>query len=245
MTTSENSDKTKPSISRYTSEYKLASYTSFLGALAILLMIIGSFFFDNKALKINTIKSAISIKTTLFNHPRGVIFFTTLDTFFIIGYSGMFIGLFLITRDINPLFSQFGFGFAIITIVGDIFENALTITLAILVSNQWNVNTFFFVLLWIFGFFIDMTSYIASFSFGIILISNFNPNSRKVIIGALLLLYTLIGLLSFIFPLLQFVRILFFLIGLIIVGFTLRSEPDIDITDLLKLEQEHSKVDYA
>ena len=123
----------------------------------------------------------------------GIVF----DTFFIIGYVGIFYGLYLLISEKDPFFSKLALGLGLITGFSDMIENAIHIALLNGIPAGWTPDGMYFAMLWSFTFVKDLTSYMAGMIFIVLLIVTLNdtPHIRtyKMVLAILLVLYVGLG----------------------------------------------------
>ncbi len=216
----------------YPSQYQITGWIALLGLIMALAMVISSFILDEEATTLDSPKNPEDVIRAVEENMDAALLFVALDTFFIIGYTGLFIGIYMMTRDIHPLVSQIGLAFGLSTSIGDLIENSLLFALIKGVPEGWSPDPSFFVLLWLVAFFTDSCSYLAAVLFGVMLSFTFPRGNSKFTLGVLFLLYAVIGFIGYIVPIFMLIRALFFVIGLGMATLVLLREPEISLDDL-------------
>ena len=148
------------------------------------------------------------------------------DSFFIIGYIGIFYGLYLLTKDKDELFPKLGFALGLSTGILDLIENAIHVALLTGIPNGWTPDSLVFANLWTITFAKDFTSYMAGMIFIILLLVTLNNPSKlrglKLALLILVALYVFTGVIAVIEPSLLVIRNLSFMIDMGIGAFLLR-----------------------
>jgi hypothetical protein len=148
------------------------------------------------------------------------------DNFFMIGYLAIFYGLYVLTREKEKVFAQIGFLLGSLTFVSDLVENAFQVALLTGVPNGWVPADNVFSSLWVFMFVKDFSSYIAGFTFIVLLLLSLNthPELRvsKIVFVVLLGLYVGLGTVAIIDPSLMILRNLSFMVDLLIASILFR-----------------------
>ena len=144
------------------------------------------------------------------------------DNFFIVGYTGIFLGAYLYVKEMG-YYAKFALIFGLITSLMDIFENAMVVA----ISNSMVIGFHPDPLLW--GLFYsisalkDISAYISTFTYAILfLISlNYKPAIRlnKLVFIILLILFAIIGSLGLFSPLFLNLRNILFVLDLIIASY--------------------------
>jgi hypothetical protein len=149
------------------------------------------------------------------------------DNFFMIGYLAIFYGLFLLTRDKENLIAKVAFSLGSLTFVSDMVENALQVALLTGVPNGWVPADNVFSSLWIVMYVKDISSYMAGFSFIVLLLLSMNdaPDVRtsKMVFVVLLGLYVGLGVVAIIEPSFLVFRNLSFMIDLFVASLLFRQ----------------------
>ncbi|MFW9955590.1 MAG: hypothetical protein ACFFD3_13665 [Candidatus Thorarchaeota archaeon] len=119
------------------------------------------------------------------------------DTFFIIGYIGVFYGIFILIRDGDGFFSKLGFLLGLTTGICDMIENAFHVALYTGVPNGWTPDGLFFATLWSLTAIKDLTSYMAGMIFVIMLLLTLDDTIDlrlyKILLAILVALYVGLG----------------------------------------------------
>ena len=149
------------------------------------------------------------------------------DNFFMIGYLAIFYGLFLLTRDKENLIAKVAFSLGSLTFVSDMVENAFQVALLTGVPNGWVPADNVFSSLWVVMYVKDISSYMAGFTFIVLLLLSMNdaPDARtsKLVFVILLGLYVGLGVFAIIEPSFLVFRNLSFMIDLLIASLLFRQ----------------------
>ena len=149
------------------------------------------------------------------------------DNFFMIGYLAIFYGLFLLTKGKEDLIAKVAFALGSLTFISDLVENAYQVALLTGVPNGWVPADSVFSSLWVVMYVKDISSYMAGFTFIVLLLLSFgNPpefKSSKLIFVILLGLYVGLGVIAIIEPSFLLFRNLSFMIDLLIASLLFRQ----------------------
>jgi len=149
------------------------------------------------------------------------------DNFFMIGYLAIFYGLFLLTRREEKLIAKVGFLLGSLTFISDLVENAFQVALLTGVPNGWIPADNVFSSLWVVMYVKDISSYMAGFTFIVLLLLSLSnpPEVRiaKVVFVILLGLYVSLGVISIIVPSFLLFRNLSFMIDLLVASLLFRQ----------------------
>ncbi len=146
----------------------------------------------------------------------------TLDTFFLIGYTAIFYGLYLLSKDENLFFSRVALSSGIATAILDLLENAILTSLIIGIPRGYQPDNLAFVLLWSITYLKDAFSYVAAFTFVVLLVLSITTGSLsdfksyRIIFVIILAFYVFFGVLSFAYPELLLIRDLGFVVDMLI-----------------------------
>lgn len=229
----------------FPSEYQITGLITLFGFIVVLIMVITSFVLPEEAISLDRPDDPANLIDAVNNNEDEAVLYIALDTFFIIGYTALFIGMYLITRDIFPVISKFALIFGVMTAIGDFIENSLLFAFSKGVPLGWEPHPMFYVILWLFAFLIDTCSYAAAILFGVMLAKAFPRNNNKFIVGILFLLYAAIGFLGYLMPIFMLIRSLFFVIGLGFATVVLLREPEISLKDLDLIINETNSDDFS
>ncbi|TFG27156.1 hypothetical protein EU527_18885 [Candidatus Thorarchaeota archaeon] len=149
------------------------------------------------------------------------------DNFFMIGYLAIFYGLFLLTKGKENLIAMVAFALGSLTFISDLVENAYQVALLTGVPNGWVPADNVFSSLWLVMFIKDISSYMAGFTFIVLLLLSLNEppefKSSKMIFVILLGLYVGLGVGAIIEPSFLVFRNLSFMIDLLIASLLFRQ----------------------
>jgi len=149
------------------------------------------------------------------------------DNFFMIGYLAIFYGLFLLTKGKENLIATMAFALGSLTFISDLIENAYQVALLTGVPNGWMPADNVFSTLWVVMFVKDISSYMAGFTFIVLLLLSLNEppefKSSKLIFVILLGLYVGFGVIAIIEPSFLVFRNLSFIIDLLIASILFRQ----------------------
>ena len=144
-----------------------------------------------------------------------------------IGYLAIFYGLFLLTRREEKLIAKVGFLLGSLTFISDLVENAFQVALLTGVPNGWIPADNVFSSLWVVMYVKDISSYMAGFTFIVLLLLSLSnpPEVRiaKVVFVILLGLYVSLGVISIIVPSFLLFRNLSFMIDLLVASLLFRQ----------------------
>jgi hypothetical protein len=195
--------------------YRAIAYLTALGflmALGMLVLLLGS---GDTDLVLDNPQDIDDMNDTIRDNKNQVLLLITLDTFFIAGYTGLFIGLFLILKEHLDVLAKIGLMFGLATSMGDVLENAIQYALVFGVHENWTPDASIYVFFWVIAYFIDISSYVAGLIFGFGLISDPDLPKNLRTLGFLLLLYAGIGFFAFFSSLFGLLRSFFFVIGIL------------------------------
>ena len=148
------------------------------------------------------------------------------DNFFMIGYLAIFYGLYLVTRIKEEFLAKVAFALGSLTFITDIVENAFQVALLTGVPNGWVPQDAVFASLWTFMYVKDISSYMAGFTFIVLLILSLSDSpeykSSKIIFVILLALYVSFGVVAIIEPSFLIFRNLSFMIDLLLASLLFR-----------------------
>ncbi|MHA1949508.1 MAG: hypothetical protein ACW99G_07425 [Candidatus Thorarchaeota archaeon] len=149
------------------------------------------------------------------------------DNFFMIGYLAIFFGIYLLTREKEEFFAKIAFLLGSLTFVSDLVENAFQVALLTGVPNGWVPAANVFSLLWIVMYVKDISSYMAGFTFIVLLLLSLNNppefKSYKVVFIILLGFYVGLGVIAIIEPSFLLFRNLSFMIDLLFASVLFRQ----------------------
>jgi len=149
------------------------------------------------------------------------------DNFFMIGYLAIFYGLFLLTKGKEDLIAKVAFALGSLTFVSDIVENAFQVALLTGVPNGWVPADTVFSSMWLVMYLKDISSYMAGFTFIILLVLSFSDppefKTSKLIFVILLGLYVGFGVVAIIEPSFLIFRNLSFMIDLLLASLLFRQ----------------------
>lgn len=148
------------------------------------------------------------------------------DNFFMIGYLAIFFGLFILTREKEELIAKVAFLLGSLTFVSDMVENAFQVALLTGIPNGWVPADNVFSSLWVVMYVKDISSYMAGFTFIVLLLLSLNdaPDIRtsKIVFMVLLGLYVGLGVIAIIEPSFLVFRNLSFMIDLLVASLLFR-----------------------
>ncbi|MHA2152061.1 MAG: hypothetical protein ACXAAQ_08775 [Candidatus Thorarchaeota archaeon] len=149
------------------------------------------------------------------------------DNFFMIGYLAIFFGIYLLTREKEEFFAKIAFLLGSLTFVSDLVENAFQVALLTGVPNGWVPAANVFSSLWIVMYVKDISSYMAGFTFIVLLLLSLNNppefKSYKVVFIILLGFYVGLGVIAIIEPSFLLFRNLSFMIDLLFASVLFRQ----------------------
>lgn len=194
--------------------FKAIAYLTTLGFLMALGMVTISLGAGDTDLALDHPQDIDEMNDTILDNKNQVLLLITLDTYFIAGYTALFIGLYLILKESSEVMAKIGLAFGLATSFGDVIENSIQYALVFGVHENWTPDPSIYGIFWMIAYFIDISSYVAALVFGISLISDpdFAKNYRSL--GLLLLVYAGIGFFAFFSSLFGLLRSLFFVIGI-------------------------------
>lgn len=144
----------------------------------------------------------------------GIVF----DSFFIIGYIGIFYGLYLLTKDKDDIFPKLGFALGMTTGILDLVENAIHVALLTGIPNGWTPDSLLFANLWTITFTKDLSSYMAGMIFIILLLVTLKDPPKlkgfKIALLILVALYVVTGAIAVVEPSFLMIRNLSFMIDM-------------------------------
>jgi len=148
------------------------------------------------------------------------------DNFFMIGYLCIFYGLYLLTRDREELIAKVAFLLGCLTFFSDMIENAIQIALLNGVPNGWIPADNIFSSLWVVMYMKDISSYMAGFTFIVLLLLSINEpleyRTSKLFFVILLGLYVGLGVVALVEPSFLVFRNLSFMIDLLLASLLFR-----------------------
>jgi len=225
---------------------RYAAVGTLIGMGAILSMIIIGLFYPPEISAMSDPRTIAAFTTLARQYTTPITILLLLDTIFIMGYTSLFAGIWLIIRDFSEIMAKVGLGLGLLTALADIVENSLLLILVKGLQTGWTPHPLLFGLVYVINTMIDLLSYLGILVYAIILLLIFRPWNSKFIMACLFVLYLLVGLLSILLPALVIVRSFMFVIGLAVGGTILWREEDIprDILEKLAQQQKGSKNDF-
>jgi len=149
------------------------------------------------------------------------------DNFFMIGYLAIFYGLFLLTKGKENLIAKVAFTLGSLTFIADLVENAYQVALLTGVPNGWVPPDSVFSSLWVVMYVKDISSYMAGFTFIVLLLISLSDppefKSSKMLFVILLGLYVGLGVVAIIEHSFLVFRNLSFMIDLLIASLLFRQ----------------------
>lgn len=194
--------------------FTFAAVGTMIGLVAVILLVIMSLIFPSELGSIDRAQSIGELVIILTQYPNEALTILVLDTIFIVGYLSLFIGLYMMSRDFADLLPKLALVLGVMVGLLDLVENALLITIIQGFSQGWQPDLDYFRSIFILNSVIDVFSYSTALIFALIFVVIYRPWHKKFILGLLLLIYTIIGLSSVIFPGLLIVRAILFIIGM-------------------------------
>ncbi|MHA2504728.1 MAG: hypothetical protein ACXAE3_17905, partial [Candidatus Kariarchaeaceae archaeon] len=143
----------------------LFTYTTIgtiFGAIAVLGMLVLSFIFDPRASEIDRPSDIATFISTVEAVSDEILVFIALDSVFIVGYTSLFIGLYIIIRDLADPLSTIALIAGISVGLLDVVENALIFTLVHGIEAGWEPQTQAIGMLFFLNMVIDLMSYVAA-----------------------------------------------------------------------------------
>lgn len=195
--------------------FKPIAYLTALGLVMALGMVILSLGSGDTELGLDHPQDIDEMNDTIRNQKNKVLLLVALDTYFIAGYTALFIGLYLILRKNSLMMAKVGLLFGLATSVGDVIENSIQFALIFGVQENWTPDPSIYVTFWVIAYFIDICSYVAALIFGFGLMSDAESSKNIRTLGFLLLIYAGIGFFAFFSSLFALLRSLFFVIGIL------------------------------
>ena len=148
------------------------------------------------------------------------------DNFFMIGYLSIFYGLFLLTREREDLIAKVAFALGSLTFLSDLVENAFQVALLTGVPNGWVPADNVFASFWIVMYVKDISSYMAGFTFIVLLLLSLDDPQEammaKAVFVILLGFYVGLGVVAIIEPPFLVFRNLSFMIDLLVASLLFR-----------------------
>lgn len=148
------------------------------------------------------------------------------DNFFMIGYLAIFYGLYVLTKEKEHLIAKIAFSLGSLTFISDLVENAFQIALLTGVPNGWVPADSVFSSLWVVMYVKDISSYMAGFTFIVLLVLSLSDppefKTSKLLFVILLGLYVGLGVVAIIEPSFLLFRNLSFMIDLFIASLLFR-----------------------
>ena len=145
-----------------------------------------------------------------------------IDNFFIVGYTGIFIGSYLYVKKAG-YYAKFALIFGLVTTATDIIENAIVVAISNSMTIGYQPDPLLWGLFWSISALKDISAYISAFSFTILFVLTLNdePTIRfnKAVFAILFALFAFIGSIGLFFPLFLTLRNILFVVDLIIASY--------------------------
>jgi len=144
-----------------------------------------------------------------------------IDNFFIVGYTGIFIGAYLYVREVD-YYAKFAFVFGLVTTAMDIVENAFIVAISnsMAMTTSYKPEPLLWGIFWSISAVKDISAYISAFTFAVLFLLTLNDKpslrSNKLIFVVLLLFFALIGSLGLFNPTFLTIRNVLFVLDLVI-----------------------------
>ncbi len=145
-----------------------------------------------------------------------------IDNFFIVGYTGIFIGSYLYVRKVG-YYAKFALIFGLVTTATDVIENAIVVAISNSMTIGYQPDPLLWGFFWSISALKDISSYVAAFSFAVLFVLTLNddPSVRfnKIVFTILFALFAFIGSLGLFSPLFLTLRNVLFVVDLIIASY--------------------------
>jgi hypothetical protein len=203
------------------SKFKVLTVFVVIGFLVTIGLVFLTVMFPDSLGQIHEIDDPVSIANELLANPeqRNISLYSIiLDNFFILGYFSLFYGVYLLTKDLDPVIPKSAFILGIFTAVFDILENSLLLGILNGVPVGFTPEELLFGIFWFFMSVKDIFAVLTTFTFAILLLIGLNDQKsiriHKLVLAGFLLLFTFLGSLGLMSPLFLQLRNVSFVVDL-------------------------------
>ena len=214
--------------------YKLVSFIVFIGFVATLLFIVLMALYPDGGQFHNYADRSEKAAVLTAAQAQVNIYYIIVDNFFIVGYSGIFYGLYRLIQKDDAYWSKFALTFGLITVGLDFIENGFVVMLNNGIVSGFSPDPLVWNFFWLVSALKDIAAYISVFTFVLLLLYTLQSDpavrSTKLVFIVLLGLFAFIGSLGLFSPLFLKLRGLLFVIDLAIASFLFYRMPSRSIT---------------
>ena len=207
------------------SQFKIISVFVFLGFLATMGLLLLSFIAPDASqfhLPSDNAVQLLMPSTMTRDQANQNIWSVIIDNFFIVGYTGIFIGSYLYIKEAG-FYAKFALIFGLVTTATDIIENAIVVAISNSMTIGYQPDPLLWGLFWSISAVKDISAYVSAFSFAILFLLTLNdkPTVRfnKLVFAVLFILFAFIGSLGLFSPLFLTLRNVLFVVDLLLASY--------------------------
>ena len=145
-----------------------------------------------------------------------------MDNFFIVGYTGIFIGSYLYIKEAG-YYAKFALIFGLVTSATDIIENGIVVAISNSMTIGYKPDPLLWGLFWSISAVKDISAYVSAFSFAILFLLTLNDKPpvrfNKLVFAVLFILFAFIGSLGLFSPLFLTIRNVLFVVDLLLASY--------------------------
>ena len=202
------------------SKFKLVGLIVFIGFIATLFFIVLMIMYPDSGQFHDYADRATQAATLTPEQAQINIYTIIVDNFFIVGYSAIFYGLYLIAKESDEFWAKLGLIFGFITVFTDLIENGFVVSINNGIAAGFQPDNLVWSIFWTISAIKDISSYMCAFLFVVLLAYSLNVDPKlrvkKAIFIILLGSFSIIGSLGLFSPLFLQIRSALFVIDLLI-----------------------------
>ena len=206
-------------------QFKIIATFVFLGFLATMGLLVLSFIAPDASqfhLPSDGSTQLLMPSTMTRNQSDRNIWSVIIDNFFIIGYTGIFIGAYLYCKE-TGYYAKLALIFGLVTTATDIIENAMVVAISNSMTIGYQPDPLLWGLFWSISAVKDISACVSAFSFAVIFLLTLSDKPvirfNKFVFALLFLLFALIGSMGLFSPLFLALRNILFVVDLIIASY--------------------------
>ena len=162
------------------SNFKLIGLIVFIGFVATLFFMILMVLYPESGQFHEYTDRANKVPSLTAEEAQINIYTIIVDNFFIIGYTGIFYGLYVLLKDSDEFWPKLGFTFGLITVFTDLIENGFVVAINNGIAAGFQPDGLIWSVFWTNSAIKDISAYMSVFTFVILLAYTLNedPNLR-------------------------------------------------------------------
>ena len=207
------------------SQFKIISVFVFLGFLATMGLLLLSFIAPDASqfhLPSDNAVQLLMPSTMTRDQANQNIWSVIIDNFFIVGYTGIFIGSYLYIKEAG-FYAKFALIFGLVTTATDIIENGIVVAISNSITIGYQPDPLLWGLFWSISAVKDISAYVSAFTFAILFLLTLNDKPairfNKLVFAVLFILFAFIGSLGLFSPLFLTIRNVLFVVDLLLASY--------------------------